>query len=102
VWHGGDEVTWLALRRGRGAPWIFLRTRSPDRCRGPRCKLDSSSGVPSARSPTGLLLTRSGDAAGGEQVEGPCLDLGLRGAVVVGGWGGMVAAERKRGGAAAA
>ena len=102
MWHGGDEATSLALRRGRGAPWIFLRTRSPDRCRGPRCKLDPSSGVPSARSPAGLLLTRSGDAAGGEQVEGPCLDLDLRGAVMVGGWGGMVAAERKRGGAAAA
>ena len=30
MWHGGDEATRLVLRRGRGAPWIFLRTRSPD------------------------------------------------------------------------
>jgi len=27
----------------------------------------------------------------------PCLDLGLRGAIVVGGWGGMVAAEEEEG-----
>ena len=54
VWHGGDEATRLVLRRGRGAPWIFLRTRSADAAE-PWCKPDPSSVVPSACSPAGLL-----------------------------------------------
>ena len=76
--------------------------------------LAGSGGVP-PRSPSLL-----GDASEGEAMEGlsestglrgspltgsggrwthepPCLDLGLHGAVVVGGWGGMVAAEEEEG-----
>jgi len=76
--------------------------------------LAESRGVP-PRSPSLL-----GDASEGEAMEGlsestglrgspltgsggrwthepPCLDLGLRGAVVVGGWEGMLAAEEEEG-----
>jgi len=42
----------------------------------------------------GSPLTRSG---GRWTHEPPCLDLDLRGAVVVGGWGGMVVAEEEEG-----
>jgi len=47
---------------------------------------------------TGLRGSRPLTGSGGRWThEPPCLDLGLRGAVVVWGWGGMVAAEEEEG-----